>query len=570
MEPTTTTVAPTTTTVAPTTTTVEPTTTTVVPTTTTVAPTTTTVAPTTTVVPTTTTVAPTTTTTTVAPPAPGTTTCAMTSAGIPATCTAPSSLAGARRLTWSAWVKLDALTGHQTFVSRAGSPWGDQSFTIGAFSGWLYAGVTTSDMGVQLFGGGALRPGVWTMLTASYDGTTLAFYVDGQPVGQRVATGALRSDGSAAPIVAGGRIDDAVRPGVPTGAALGLVSPATVFDSTLSPADIAALFAAGRPADPPPPDPTTTTTVPVTTTTVPVTTTTVPVTTTTVPVTTTTVPVTTTTVPVTTTTVPVTTTTVPVTTTTVPVTTTTVPSAGPVPVVTGSTATSGTAVSIPVGSTLNGLTSFTVSAWVRLDALTGSQTFVSRPASPWGDQTFLIAANEGWLYSSVITRGTSAQLFAGGRITAGVWTHLAAVYDGTQLSMFVNGVLVGSRPASGAPRADHPAIPVYVGGRVTNSAAPGAPTSLAQGLVAPARLYDRAPVGRRDPGRVHRRPLTGVGVTPALRRTPHTEAVGVGDLEAEVTPRLAARRCGERDPVGLDRGGVGGCVGHLDRAEEAP
>jgi hypothetical protein len=46
------------------------------------------------------------------------------------------------------------------------------------------------------------------------------------------------------------------------------------------------------------------------------------------------------------------------------------------------------------------------------------------------------------------------------RLRPGVWTHLAGVYDGEAVSLFVNGARVASVPAGGAP--EHGASPLYI------------------------------------------------------------------------------------------------------------
>src|SRR3989454_6629136 len=62
------------------------------------------------------------------------------------------------------------------------------------------------------------------------------------------------------------------------------------------------------------------------------------------------------------------------------------------------------------------------------------------------------------------------------------WTHLAVTYDGTTLSLFRNGVLVASRPASGAVPSSTATLQIGASqfGEYFN------------GLIDEVRLYDRA------------------------------------------------------------------------------
>ncbi|GAB3481899.1 LamG-like jellyroll fold domain-containing protein [Amycolatopsis cihanbeyliensis] len=94
--------------------------------------------------------------------------------------------------------------------------------------------------------------------------------------------------------------------------------------------------------------------------------------------------------------------------------------------------------------------SFSVSAWVKLDqASTGWETVVSQNGQhtaalnlAHNAGTFAVAMHgPDTVYPSAITRVHSEQ-----RAQAGVWTHLAAVYDqpAGELRLYVNGVLAGS------------------------------------------------------------------------------------------------------------------------------
>lgn len=90
----------------------------------------------------------------------------------------------------------------------------------------------------------------------------------------------------------------------------------------------------------------------------------------------------------------------------------------------------------------------TVEAWIKPDAVSGEQAI-------WGDYGspgVKLSVLDGQLKFSLSTSsylggGVTA---VGGSIAAGVWTHVAAVYDGSQMRLFVDGFPVGTSPISGS------------------------------------------------------------------------------------------------------------------------
>ena len=97
-----------------------------------------------------------------------------------------------------------------------------------------------------------------------------------------------------------------------------------------------------------------------------------------------------------------------------------------------------------------------IALWMKADdfGITDAR-FVSKSTSP-------AEANHYWMLSTIAssgsklrfrlkTNGTTRTLIAGsGTLVAGVWTHVAAVYDGSAMRLYKDGVLVGSIPKSGA------------------------------------------------------------------------------------------------------------------------
>jgi len=115
-------------------------------------------------------------------------------------------------------------------------------------------------------------------------------------------------------------------------------------------------------------------------------------------------------------------------------------------------------VVIPWNAALNPSGPFTVECWANSAAASGTCTLVQsmiqgqNPAngndrSGWtlreidGDLQFLVGTTSGNPYYET-------DVYAVGVVSAGVWQHVAAVYNGTAVSLFVNGVMVTNKTLS--------------------------------------------------------------------------------------------------------------------------
>ncbi len=81
---------------------------------------------------------------------------------------------------------------------------------------------------------------------------------------------------------------------------------------------------------------------------------------------------------------------------------------------------------------------------------------------------------------------TSTLIAASGDLEEDRWLHVAAVYDGATMALFLDGAQVGSAAQSGALTGD-PAVPVWIGGNPPDPA--GRPW---RGRIDEVRVYDRA------------------------------------------------------------------------------
>jgi hypothetical protein len=140
-------------------------------------------------------------------------------------------------------------------------------------------------------------------------------------------------------------------------------------------------------------------------------------------------------------------------------------------------------VSIPDAPSLDTfVSSITIEAWIKVNQFTswpGWDGIVTKGNSSWR------LAREG--LSSVIgfsTTGLSNGDLAGNKnINDGQWHHVAAVYDGTNKYIYVDGVLDASAPATGTIAQN--SYPVCIG---ENAEAPG---HLWNGLIDEASIYNR-------------------------------------------------------------------------------
>ncbi len=99
------------------------------------------------------------------------------------------------------------------------------------------------------------------------------------------------------------------------------------------------------------------------------------------------------------------------------------------------------------------------------------------------------------------TSGWTATLVAsGGGLTAGRWVHAAAVYDGAEMRLFQDGVLVGRMAKQGSIDSD-PSVPAAIGNQPLSAAGGG---RAFDGVIDDVRIYDRA-LSVADLGRLARR-----------------------------------------------------------------
>lgn len=115
--------------------------------------------------------------------------------------------------------------------------------------------------------------------------------------------------------------------------------------------------------------------------------------------------------------------------------------------------------------------SYTVSAWVKLNTLTSTQTAISQGTV--NHQAFYLGYHAGlssWYFMTITSDAvtTNFSTASGGTPTTGTWTHLAGVYDADSnvMSLYINGTLTSNAALNTTPVYNSSA-PLNIGATLT-------------------------------------------------------------------------------------------------------
>jgi hypothetical protein len=106
----------------------------------------------------------------------------------------------------------------------------------------------------------------------------------------------------------------------------------------------------------------------------------------------------------------------------------------------------------------------TVEAWINWDTFGGDSGGYAMVSKGWYDEGFMLYQNTSSPYNRVrgrvVTSNGVEYVLSTTPLVAGTWYHVAMVYDGSYLKLYINGVLEHSESATGSIRWPH-AIPQH-------------------------------------------------------------------------------------------------------------
>ena len=114
---------------------------------------------------------------------------------------------------------------------------------------------------------------------------------------------------------------------------------------------------------------------------------------------------------------------------------------------------------------------FTLEAWVYPTAIDGNRTVAAKMQS----SEYGLFVKDGLPHFDVHLQGRYINPKASKKIPIKQWTHLAGIYDGKQVRLFVNGLLVASLDGSGKRTENN--LPLFIGADTDGSGNPVAPFS---------------------------------------------------------------------------------------------
>ncbi|MCM2373575.1 LamG-like jellyroll fold domain-containing protein [Aporhodopirellula aestuarii] len=156
---------------------------------------------------------------------------------------------------------------------------------------------------------------------------------------------------------------------------------------------------------------------------------------------------------------------------------------------------------------------FTLEAWISADQLAGEQGIVAK----MHNSEFAFFMKEGVPQFNVHLNGRYVTARATDLLTANRWTHLAGVYDGSEVRFYVDGKMVASKAGSGKRTTNR--LPLYIG------ADPG------KGGEA-TRPFN----GKIDEVKISKGELYQADFTPARRSSPTDETIMLLHFDRKIGP----------------------------------
>ncbi|WP_438035658.1 LamG-like jellyroll fold domain-containing protein [Sorangium sp. So ce204] len=139
-------------------------------------------------------------------------------------------------------------------------------------------------------------------------------------------------------------------------------------------------------------------------------------------------------------------------------------------------------IEIPDRPAFHFTTQMTAAAWVKPSSTSGLRTIVNKWYSM---ESYALFLQDGQFGFSIALpgNGSGSTVTVAAPATPGVWSHVAGVYDGTRVSLYVNGALAATAAVSTEPRALQDSTrPVVIGNHPSSNAYAG--------TIDEVRLYD--------------------------------------------------------------------------------
>jgi hypothetical protein len=150
----------------------------------------------------------------------------------------------------------------------------------------------------------------------------------------------------------------------------------------------------------------------------------------------------------------------------------------------------GTGGAQTTGPVIDTTKSYTVSAWVKPNALSGYQTFVSIDGNVNSGFFLQLTGSGNYAFSAMSAddgSASSARATATSQAVAGAWAHITGIYDADKqtMSLYVNGVLQQTVPDTSAWKASGPTV-------VGRGLFSGSKTDFVNGSIDDVRIYQAA------------------------------------------------------------------------------
>jgi len=149
-------------------------------------------------------------------------------------------------------------------------------------------------------------------------------------------------------------------------------------------------------------------------------------------------------------------------------------------------------VAVPEGNALD-VNRFTLSAWVRYSGVQTADTLdrwevLEKAGAYWLNIRTTGVVRAGGFFGACARSASWKYLDSTVAVAANTWTHVAATYNGSRLTIYVNGVAAGSMPVTGTTCANNE--PLAVGAK--NAPSKGLLEAFWDGGLDEVRVYNKA------------------------------------------------------------------------------